>query len=105
MPVHVTQLKSVSADLDVPVADVQSKWHAAKTKSDMQSVPLWRQSGVHNDPVLAHPHAGEPIHEGLPEPTHRRQMQAAGSAAGEIVQIDPGGDPLAVMRSGSAPAA
>ena len=54
--------------------------------------PLAGQPRVDVQHVAAGTEPAEPVGQCLPQPAHRGEMQTTGGGAGEIVEVEPGGD-------------
>jgi hypothetical protein len=65
---------------------------AAITKSDAERMPRGWQPGGDAKAIPARTYAGEAENDGLPQSAHRREVKTARGAAGEVVQVDVGGD-------------
>ena len=71
-----------------------------KRKRELERVPLRRQPRIDEQCVAARPDAREAEGERLPDAAHRRQVETAGGGAGQVVEVDPSGDPQRVERLG-----
>jgi hypothetical protein len=83
---------------DAVTVDSEPKRPLVKSQRELEGVPFGRQARVDPQPIAVRSDAGEPECECLPKPAHRGQVQSAGGAAGQVVEIQPGRDPQRLLR-------
>ena len=65
---------------------------ATEPQAEFERRPRSRKAGVDLERTCPGAQAEKSVGEGLPDSAHRRQMQATGSRAGEVVEVEASGN-------------